>query len=327
MKDDAQKNADQRASDHLTWLTSNELTKAFDTYDREYPIPEVASDITPDAYGFTAAADLCFFGIDGCKAYDKLLDQWIASLTIDNSNLFFRSYCYNNTQIEEQIKKAFADIKPLVAGLKPGEDASDIFGGTVSAFAGVTSLMKKFDSAFDEWDRNRWQNPGFAETTLDRNLFFKGAMKTRTVFRSGLGGKLDQKLVAALGGLTYARLGDLAKDLAKDDLTAMTGKYWTAKRKEAQAKQYGQRAHGSLHDVLQDARKKASERVSKTIEEHAKKKPSTNNFHQARMGALLGTLEIISLANRLKDFKGDERAWAELASSVLTLGSRVTHEK
>ena len=146
-------------------------------------------------------------------------------------------------------------------------------------------------------------------------------MKTRAVFRSGLGGKLDQKLVAAMGGLTYARLGDLAKELANDDLTAKTGKYWTAKRKETQAKTYSQRGDGSLHDVLQDARKKASMRVSESIEAHAKKKTSTNNFHQARMGSLLGVLEIISLANRLKDFKGDAKAWAELSASVLTLGS------
>ena len=48
VKDEAQQAADKRAQDHIAWLNSKELMNAFDTYDKQYPIPQTVDDITPE---------------------------------------------------------------------------------------------------------------------------------------------------------------------------------------------------------------------------------------------------------------------------------------
>ena len=81
-----------------------------------------------------------------------------------------------------------------------------------------------------------------------------------------------------------------------------------------------------MEDLVADARKKAQAKVQLTLDEIKKlgdKGQPTNNYHQTRIGVVLGCIEMIALGEKLRHFPTDANGWIGIGGSVLSVGSIV----
>lgn len=327
--------AEKRADDHLGWLKGKELVNAFETYDRQLPL--TGQNI--NALGFYAQTSLCLFGMEGTKKGADQLDQWITSLAIPRENLYLRSVFFNNEELEKAAATAMAKAKQLAGTV---EDVSSLDTKINDTFKKVISGFKSVDSAWDEWMRNQNQYKNF-QFTKEGDIYHSLSNISRSVFRRGAGGKLDKGIAAALGGVLYSSLGELTQDIefkaimdktqaAHPEKFADGHKGRSAERNTEMAGRHADKkadkiagkTNQSLNEVVDDARKYSNnpnlgDIPSKEIT--PANQPSTNNYHQVRIGVALGGLEMLSLGLKWRDLNDSWRSKIDFAGSLLALAS------
>jgi hypothetical protein len=343
--------ADRRAKDHMKWFESDRLVLAFDVYDPNSNL---------SGYSFALQAAICTIGMAGCKANDARLDEWIKSPSIERGNLYMRGFVFNNADLIKSAKQEFADIQAASGEVMV---ASAITAARMQkATKGLVSGFKAIDSAFDEWVRNQgkeefsrhWvQSTGAGKlfgkasgsTALQTYgveilLYHKVSEITRTIFRTSMGGKLDKKLTAHLAGFLYSRLGNLTEKLAFDELMLKVPEHKLAeghkgrsaerntelaeRNVERKAAKVAGQVDESLEVLVADARAKVEAKVRPTLKELAgNKNPPTNNYHQVRIGVLLGCIEMIGLAEKLGHAERNTKTYLEIGGSVAAIGGIV----
>ena len=348
--------AEKRAADHLKWFESDRLVGAFDVYDGK----DASS-----GYSFAIASALCTLGASGCKPYDEKLDAWISAPSIERKNLYMRGFLYNQDDLIKAAKEEFAAIR---AASETVELPSVLTGARVQKLAkGLISGFKAIDSAFGEWTSNQdqkfsrnWSKPStvgkltgklLANQELKRYgleivVFHKVSEITRTIFRKGMGGTFDKGLVACLGGLLYARLGELTEKLAFDELmlkvapeklaeghkkrSAERNRELAERKAQKKALRVAEKVDDSLEVVVEDARAKAQAKVKSSLDELVgRREIPANGYHQARIGVLLGCIELVGLAEKLRHnganpFDWNPRTALEIGGSIMSVGSMVT---
>lgn len=351
--------AAKRAPDHLKWFESERLVDAFDAYD---PADKNSG------YSFAYQTSVCTLGVSGCPAYDDKLDAWIKAVSAERKNLYMRGFLFNNAEL---IKAAATDLPAIGAEAAKVAAASEIDFEKIRKFTkGLISGFKSLDSAFDEWVRKQGEeefsrkwlrstpvgaavgkmvgSKALQTYGIEIMMFHKMSEITRTVFRSGMDGKMDKKLVAILGSLLHARMGKAAENfrlnelllelkdqLEKDPPPAKLTeghKGRSAERNEELARDkaarksapYTRSAEGSLETVLDDARAKVAAKVKPSLAELAgNSNPPINNYHHVRIGVLLGCLEMIGLGEKFSRDEIDFKTKLEIGGSVLAVTSIV----
>lgn len=343
--------AERRAKDHLKWFGSDRLVLAFDMYDQ---------NDKNSGYSFALQSAICTIGMAGCRSNDAKLDEWIKAPSIERSNLYMRGFAFNNADLIKSVKQEFADIQAASGEVVV---ASAITAARMQKMTkGMVSGFKAIDSAFDEWVRNQGREEfsrRWVQSTAVGSLVGKatgsGALQTygveillyhkvseiaRTIFRAGVGGAFDKALTARLSGFLYARLGDLTEKLAFDELMlkvpehklAAGHKGRSAERNREMAERHVDRkaarvagqVDDSLEDLVADARAKVEAKVKPALSELAgNKNPPTNNYHQVRIGVLLGCIEMIGLAEKLGHAEWNTKTYLEIGGSVAAVGSIV----
>lgn len=320
-----------RAEDHLKWFESNRLVSAFDVFDKAN---------SSSGYNFAMESALCSLGLSSCKLGEDKIDAWINAPQVDRKNLYMRGLYYNNDELIAAARQAFVDIQ---AAAGPEEFASGIASAHVlKATKGLVDGFKKVDSAFDEWARNQGQTYSKRWSTgREVVLCHKFSDVTRAVFRAGVGGTFDKVLTARLSGWLYARLGAVTEALAyneamltipKEKITSHRAER-AAKRAEARrmdkaadkAAKVAAQVDGSLETLIADAQAKMREKaltLSQIRGTPADQLP-TNNYHQTRLGVLLGCIEMIALGEKLSHFENNSKGWLEVGGSTMAVGSIV----
>lgn len=333
--------AERRLPDHLKWFESDRLVNAFDAFD---------PNDKGSGFSFTTETTLCTLGLSSCKVGQDKIDAWLSADTVERRNLYMRNWLHNQNELISAAKQAFADIKAAAAEVP---EASGI--GAAIMLKITKSLIdgfKKTDSAFDEWVRNqgqvyskRWIQPSILSKVggkplgVEAILFHQASELTRSVFRRGLGGSFDKHLTAKLSGLLYARLGAVAEKLRYDELMlkldpnklAEGYKGRSAERNVELAErktagkansQIKKELAPALSDLVADAQQKnkANLKLEQLVDN---KSPPTNNYHQTRLGVLLGCIEMIALGEKLTHAKLDWKSFLEVGGSAMAVGSIV----
>lgn len=332
--------AEARLPDHLKWFESDRLVDAFDVYDDKEQ---------KSGFNFAIESAICSFGLTG-KVGEAKIDAWINANSIDRKNLYMRGFYHNQKELMDAARQVYKDIQ---AAAVPVESASDI---PAAAMLSATKLLvdgfKKTDAAFDEWVRNqkqdfstKWAKPsmlgraGQQQFGLELILFHKLSELTRSIFRKGVGGSFDKTLTAKLSGLLYARLGETAGKLRYDELMLKIDKSKLAEGYKGRSADRNQelaerKAHGkatsqtskqiapSLADLVADAQEKNKTHL-KLDQLVGNASPPTNNYHQTRIGVVLGCIEMIGLGEKLTHAKMDTKSALEVGGSVMAVGSIV----
>lgn len=340
-----QKIADSRADDHIKWATASRLVDAFDTYDNQN---------LGSGFAFHLQHSICTFGMIGAKKSADLVEKWLNVTAVERTNLYMRANLFNQKTLEDEAKAAFQQAKELVGSV---EDISAISGALwLKASKGLVDGFKKVDSAWDEWLRDKEVKAAHQKgirpehstnlkslsrfhTTAEGMLFARMSDMSRCVSRAWVGGKLEKKAVAAtIGMLLYSRLGDITEKIAFDEfmlkIPSEKLREGYKKRSEARAKELAARKAGqkaaqvagqiddSIETLMNDARKRTQEKVKLTIEDLSKgERGPTNNYHQARIGAVLMAIEGMALHNKYQHFDSSMKAYGELSASVFSLTS------
>ncbi len=328
------KTVEARTEQHVKWFESARLVDAFDVFD---PNDNKAG------IEFAVNSAICTVGLSGCQAGEAKVDQWIKADAVSRSNLYMRGVLYNSDDLIAQLKAANEQIKTEVGKVDLASSVSSAV--MLKATKGLVDGFKKTDSAFDEWVRNQGQN--FSKkwaSSLEAVLYHKASDMCRAVFRTGLGGTFDKVLTARLSGLLYARLTSVTEKLAFNDLmlslpTEKVGEFKRARtQRRAQARadaartgkatagaaKVAEQVDGSLETLIADAQDKARAKVKLTLDElKGNKNPPTNNYHQTRIGVLLGCIEMIALGEKLTHFENTEKGWLEVGGSAMAVGGIV----
>jgi hypothetical protein len=320
-----------RVADHLKWFESSRVVAAFDVFDK--------SSATA-GYNFAMESALCSVGLSSCKLGEDRIDAWIKASDVDRKNLYMRGLYHNSDELIAAARQAFIDIRAAAA---QEEFASAVTTAhMIKATKGLVDGFKKVDSAFDEWARNQGQTYSARWSTgREIVLYHKFSDITRTVFRTGVGGTLDKTIAACLGGWLYARLGAVTEALAYNEAMLALPKEKIAshraeraeKRAEARrmdkaadrAAKVAAKLDGSLETLIADSQTRAREKAltfSQVRGASADKLP-TNNYHQTRIGVVLGCIEMIALGEKLTHFENNSKGWLEVAGSTMAVGSIV----
>jgi hypothetical protein len=335
---DANEVAAARVDDHLKWVTSEHLLRAFDAFDK---------NDNDSGHAFAGETALCTVGMSGVPKSADQIDAWIKQVTVDRANHYLRGVYSNQEAAESAANEAMPQIQSMAAA---AGTLDKMHGPSVlSVCKKLIDTFKKIDSAYDEWTRKPVQqgihNWG---ATREAALLAKLAEWTKTVFRSGIG-QADVVLGAVVGAISYSQLGNLTQKLGHDEFMLKAqnstpekfepgykGKPKAALTRLRRAARKATKnslaivEQGSL-ELIEDARHKVREKLilnhQQVLDAHAKMIAGekvdlyTNNYHQARIGVALAVLESIGLWGKLSQFKNGTRAWTELAGSVLSLGS------
>ncbi|MBI6924350.1 hypothetical protein JET66_06760 [Pseudomonas putida] len=107
---EAQRLAESRAADHLTWLKSSALIDALVHYDE--------GDLT-NGLCFAHQTGLCVIGLEGVPAGAALLAQWWRADNITPDNLALRSFVLNQREIAEVLSRTRSELDELPEGGDP----------------------------------------------------------------------------------------------------------------------------------------------------------------------------------------------------------------
>jgi hypothetical protein len=341
---DAKRSAAWRESDHLTWVTSSQLVQALEVYDKSDAL---------SGHAFEGDSALCTFGMTGSKTSAEQVEKWLMELKehpekVSSDNIYLRGYYMNQTEIEEAAKIAMPQIREMG---KKASALDDVYGPSVFGVTKkIIDTFKKIDSAYDEFARYHTQGvtKGWGKTR-EAAIFAKHSEIIRTIFRSGLGGKLDLQMGTLVGVMNYARLGKIAYDVGYDEFMLKAKK----KQPERFAPGFGGKEKGAVDrirtaarasvknlprqlevamlELIDDARTIVKDKTNLSLKQllaELEKKDAgkafnlrTNNYHQARIGVALASLELLSIGAKLSDFKGGCRGYMELSASALGLMS------
>lgn len=329
----------KRADDHLKWFESDRLVKAFDAFDKP-DLSTLDKAKMSAGYNFAMESALCSFGLSSCKLGEDKIDAWINAPQAERKNLYMRGLYHNSDELIAAAKQAFIDIK---AATEPEEFASGIESTHIlKATKGLIDGFKKVDSAFDEWARNQGQAYSKRwNASPEIVLYHKFSDITRTVFRAGMGGTFDKVITACLSGWLYARLGAVVGGLAYDEAMLKLPKEKIASHRAERAAKRAEtrrmdkatdkaakvvaKIDGSLEVLIADAQARAREKALtlNQIRGTPADQLPTNNYHQARIGVLLGCIEMIALGEKLSHFENNTKGWLEVGGSAMAVGSIV----
>jgi hypothetical protein len=337
--------ANQRADDHVRWLDAARLVDAFDVYD---------PDDLGSGFCFTQDLTLCTFGMFGVDKNKPKLAEWLKVSKVERKNLYLRASLYNQKDLHDEAGKAFAEAQAQVAaagGL--GQVAGPPF---LKAGKGLIDSLKKADSAWDEWlrdkvvksihdgktrrvDGNKIHNLSTFHRSNEGRMYALVSEWAQAL--SNKAGKMDKAIQGTVGMLLFSRLGDLVEKIGIEELMLKVApeklaegyKKRSAERNRELAERDAAKKANRLPkliatpdpvDVLvQDEQRKVRDKVQLTLEELDKgKRPETNNFRQARLGVLLMSIEGLALALKLNSGQElSEKGKWEVAASVLSLSS------
>lgn len=313
----------EREAAHLAWLRSERLINAFDVFDPKHE---------KSGFAFTSHAHACYFGMDGTKNSEAKLDEWLKADTVERSNLFLRSYYYNQETAKIFVQEALANANGNAEMvLTSHSDWESLSKGAKK----LIDFFKKADSAWDEWARvgpdgkqgNAWQVHAF-DTYAEGRVLSSLSTVTRSVFRAGLKSQnnvfivAEKKVVAKLSVLLYAKLGKTADKLFLEQLMyridpefpfEVTEKSWALKGTKGGKKERKPTAGNqaplldkpyphSYHEADLETREKMAQRhretINKTLQD-AFENADNSNYHQLRIGGVIAGLEAINVAAQM----------------------------
>lgn len=340
-----EKVADSRTDDHLKWLVADRLVDAFDTYDPEN---------LGNGFCFTQEHSLCTYGMFGIDKNKPKLAEWMNVSQVERKNLYMRANLYNQKSLHEEASKSFTEAKQLVVAA--GGVGAVASAPWLKAGKGLIDALKKVDSAWDEWLRDKVikgihegkikVQPGNPIHNLSTfHASNEGKMYARIAewsqALSNKAGKMDKVIQSVVGMLLYGKLGELAEKIGIEEFMLRVAPEKLAegyKKRSAQrnyelaerdaAKKAGRMRQQLLMEdpievLIHDEQRKVRDKVKITLDEIDKgKRPETNNFRQTRMGVLLMSIEGLALTLKLTDNKElTDRGKAEVAASILSLTS------
>jgi hypothetical protein len=209
--DTAREQADERATQHMTWLQSKLALSAFDAYDSN----DVGSGEMLSAHVVS-----CVFGMEGSEKAQAVLTEWATATSITRENLLLRAFTRDQTAAKKEADKTLAEVSALVAGMTtvsawPGT-------GFDKAIKGLVSALKSTDSALDEWMRNQTQLAKYLSPkhgiNAEARFFYLISSMTRSVARKGMGGNLDMAVAARANAIMMSFLGDMAFEVESKTL-------------------------------------------------------------------------------------------------------------
>lgn len=331
--------ASDRAPDHLAWLASERLLAAFDCFDKA----ALAS-----GFEFAMQHSVCIDGMTCTPGGAQQVAKWAGSAEVNRRNLYLRAFAFNQTELEAQVATMLTEVHAHSAAVT---DAAHISGALMlKATKSVVDSMKKVDSAWDEWLRDgkvRDVHQGKATnnqmyitlSTWHKSMGGRTAKwvseLTQISSRAAMANPVDKKLVAVGAAMLYSRMGKLAEKINYETLMLKVTPEQLQERKiRREAMRSVKKQHAKdmkalaphlqdpLADLLEDARARSKQQVRLSLDQlSAGERPPTNNYHQVRLGVILLGIEGIALANKAQHFKESPRAMAELAASMMSVGS------
>jgi hypothetical protein len=235
ISDLAAKTANQRAEDHAKWIVSERLVDAFDVYDR--------NDLSHGVF-FTKEHLHCTFGMFGIEKNLPTLVKWVSITKVERKNLYMRANFFNQQEIEDEASKAFEAAKQEVVAAGGLAHVSN--PPYMKAIKSFVDTLKKADSAWDEWLRDKVvldihlevkpdnvtketklakTKPKIYSKFRDLSKFHRNAegllyaqFNEFTQALSSKAGKMDKGIQAIVGTLLYGRLGKLAHEIGIEAL-------------------------------------------------------------------------------------------------------------
>ena len=147
LTNEARKSAQAYASDHLKWLQSKQLLKAFYTYDQTV--------LKGDGALFHIKALSVMDGMTGCDEGQALMEKWLGVDKISDDNLYMRAVTYNQKSLIDQYNAKSPEITSLT------------WDQTQSSLKGLIAAFVSADQLWEQWlaDPNnkindlKWYNP------------------------------------------------------------------------------------------------------------------------------------------------------------------------
>ena len=188
--DRADKIKDQRAADHLLWLSSSAVLDAFSYYD---------SRDSENGLAFEAQLGVAVAGMNSTALGDAQIEIWSNIDTINPGNWFWRGLAQNQTQAIEQINLLLAQRSHL-----PSMDSDQL-----------RSLIK---SLSDVYDKSHAFVSEVRDSTPPSSIRLSGAVLLTNTFGTRLlqsrpASMLDGPTNTALALVFKARLGQLGEQL------------------------------------------------------------------------------------------------------------------
>lgn len=259
---------------YAKWVVSDRLVDAFDVYDKD--------DLTHGVF-FTKEHLHCTFGMFGVEKNQPTLVKWVNITKVDRKNLYMRANFFNQQEIEDEAGKAFQEARQQVEAAGGLAHVSNT--PYMKAVKGFVDLMKKADSAWDEWLRDKvvldiHRNVEPEKVSKETKLA-KSKPKIYSKFRdvsklhrnaegllyarfnewsqalSSKAGKMDKGIQAIVGTLLYGRLGKLAHEIGVEDLMLKVPK-------EKLEEGYKKRKAARNQEL---AERKAGQKMSRTLEQ------------------------------------------------------------
>ncbi|HET7794388.1 MAG TPA: T6SS effector BTH_I2691 family protein, partial [Rhizobacter sp.] len=348
--------ADERVPDHVKWFESARLVAAFDIYD-----PKDANSgyhFAAESAICSIGMSGCKAGEEKIDAWVKAPEVGRSNLYMRGVYFNQQTLIAEASKASADVQAAAANVE-AVADINAALMLK-LTKNVVSGFKSVDSAFDEWARNQGQVFSKKWVQPSGLGKAMGVQHGFeilfqhKVSDMTRVLFRSGLNGRLDKALTARISGLLYARLGSVAERLAFDELMLKTPPKPTAPEKLAdgykgrsaernqeladrrvekkteqirtRASQIAGEVDGSLDTLVADARAKAQAKVKVTIEEMQKlgdKGQPTNNYHQARIGVVLGCIEMIALGDKLWKFENNSKGWLEVGGSIMAIFSIV----
>ncbi|BDM22359.1 hypothetical protein KMS_R21160 [Pseudomonas sp. LRP2-20] len=136
----AEQAAEERAHDHLLWLTSEPLLQALDRYDNADLINGLA---------FAEQTGLCVIGMELSELGTKLLDYWWGNDLEERSNLVIRGVAYNQEDVRDELtalREAAKAIPPSETALELRESIARQAHTAANAFGRINTLHEQLQT-------------------------------------------------------------------------------------------------------------------------------------------------------------------------------------
>ncbi|ENU30489.1 hypothetical protein F991_01625 [Acinetobacter sp. CIP-A165] len=147
LTDDARKLAQAYASDHLKWLQSKQLLKAFYIYDQTV--------LKGDGALFHIKALSVMNGMTGCDEGQALMEKWLGVDKISDDNLYMRAVTYNQKSLIDEYNAKSPEITSLT-----WDQTQTSLKGLIAAFVSADQLWEQWlaDST-NKINELKWYNP------------------------------------------------------------------------------------------------------------------------------------------------------------------------
>ncbi|MHA3981802.1 T6SS effector BTH_I2691 family protein [Acinetobacter venetianus] len=147
LTDEARKSAQAYASDHLQWLQSKQLLKAFYTYDQTV--------LKGDGALFHIKVLSLINGMTGCDQGQALMEKWLGVDKISDDNLYMRAVTYNQKSLIDQYNAKSPEITSLT-----WDQSQSSLKGLIAAFVSADQLWEQWlADPNNKVNDLKWYNP------------------------------------------------------------------------------------------------------------------------------------------------------------------------